>query len=103
MSPANLTRVLGRLGVSLQWDSFGRDSQIRAVLGLPRTRDCAKAIEADVENLAVDRNSIAHTGQTQRSRDIEDVRRYVRVLPRSCLVLTEQVAKQMDSRLPRPR
>ena len=101
VSPSNLSRALARLGVDLEWDSFGRDEHIREVLGFTGTRQCAKAMEKEVEDLVIDRNSIAHTGQTRTSRDFDDVRRYARVLPRFCLVLTEQVARQVDARLRR--
>lgn len=99
VSLENLRRALARLGVDLNWDSFGRDADIRRILGHDSTRRCAKAVETTVQDLVRDRNVISHTGYTHDTRDVDDICRYAQVLRRFCRILTDEVAAQMDANL----
>ena len=96
ITPENFDKGMGRLGIRVNWDRFGGDPEIKKVLGMTKTRECTKQLRKEIVALVRDRNAIAHAGCADSSRSVVDVCRYTRLLPRFCVVMTEQVGKEMD-------
>ena len=96
VSPENINKLLERLGVALNWDRFGSNREIKDALGEQKTRECSKAVQKAVSELVDARNIVAHTGGLELEKNVEDVRKYTRLLPPFCCVLTNEVGEQMD-------
>ena len=98
VTPGNIDKLLARLGVTLNWDRFGSDAEIRDALGEQKTRECSKAVNRAVTELVDARNIVSHTGGLELEKNVEDVRKYTKLLPPFCAVLTQEVGKQMDKK-----
>lgn len=99
MSPDNMEKFLGRMGVDVSWDSFGAEGAIREVVGERGTRACAKAVRESMGFLVKGRNIVSHTGSLDGELDNETVLRFTRLLPLVCSVLVKEVGKQLDEQV----
>ena len=99
MSPDNLEKFLGRVGVNVNWDRFGAEGSIKEVMGETGTRACAKAVREAVDFLVMGRNVVSHTGSLDGELDDRTVLKFTRLLPPLCSVLVKEVGKQLDEQV----
>ena len=97
MSPPNIESLLRRLSVSVDWDRFGENNDIRRVCGESRTRDCSIAVQGWIRSLVNVRNVAAHTGGLNIEVTQEDMETYIGLLPPFCSVLISEVGRQLDA------
>ncbi len=99
MSPENMGRFLGRMGVAVDWDRFGAEGSIRELMGEQRTRACAKAVRESMEFLVKGRNIVSHTGNWEGELDDKTVLKFTKLLPPLCSVLVNEVGRQLDEQV----
>jgi hypothetical protein len=92
ISPKNLEDALGRIGVALQWDDFGKVAEVQAALEKKGTRDTAKAVEASLKRFGQMRNRIAHSGSSGAvvtELDFEQLLKFFRVFGKRLAAVAE--------------
>ena len=92
ISPRNLEDALGRIGVKLKWDDFGRVEEVQKALDLKGTRDTAKAVEANLKQFGKMRNKIAHSGSSGlvvTESEFERLVQFFRVFGRTLIGVVE--------------
>jgi RiboL-PSP-HEPN len=62
VSPDQLTEVLKRIGIKMNWDELGQMPALRKAFDKPDTRETAKAIQEFLRRFGRTRNKIAHSG-----------------------------------------
>ena len=98
LTPTSIDHLFQRIGVELDWDRFGANSKLKALLGEPRTRDCTKATRNFLEDLVTKRNVVAHSGGLEIVITDNEFERVKNILPIFCTILVEQVATQLQSK-----
>ena len=96
MTSSNLERLLGRMGIGLNWDGFGSHEEIKSILGVRRTRDSSKALRKSLDELVRVRNIVSHTGEMNLVRDVEEVGKYAKLLRTFCTLLALHVGAQIE-------
>lgn len=92
-NPRNLAEALGRIGVGLHWDDFGRAPALQKVLGKKNTRDTATAVQESLKRYGQIRNKIAHTGSTGvvvSQLDFEQLLAFFRPFGRELIAVVEK-------------
>ncbi|MCX7012859.1 MAG: HEPN domain-containing protein [Candidatus Sumerlaeota bacterium] len=75
LTSENVPRLLRRIGIDLDWDDFGRSTDLQGVMGRSHTRETAGEVKAWLDKMTRNRNRLAHTGGvslTITERDLRD-------------------------------
>ncbi len=99
LTPSSLTETLKRISVELQWDEFGKVSELQKALGEKGTRETTKAVENFLKRFAQMRNKIAHTGSSGivvNQSDVEQLLIFFRAFGRA---LARAVEKDLTKHL----
>lgn len=102
ISPKHLEEALRRIGLSLNWDDFGKVEEVQTALNRKGTRDTAKAVEAQLKQFGKMRNKIAHSGSSGlvvTELDFDRLLQFFRAFGRTLTMVVEtdlskRVAKQ---------
>lgn len=96
LSPRQLEQVLRRIGVSLDWDDFGRQADVQSFFDTGRkTRVAARATQRFLGEFTRKRNHIAHSGAggiVIGDSDVEEAAAFLEVFARALVVIAENKA-----------
>ncbi len=98
LNAENIAKLFGRISIEIQWDSFGRDQALRDILEETGTRECATATRAFLDQLASNRNRVAHTGGLASPPAIGELTNVIEFLDRFSSLLLEEVAQQLQKK-----
>lgn len=73
MNKESLDKAFERINVTLEWDDIGKNANLQAVLQLEGARDTAKGAGEWLDDFAVQRNRIAHTGVSKFLVKLSDI------------------------------
>lgn len=98
LTPRNMEQIFQRIGVKIDWDRFGSNTDLKKLLKEPRTRDCAKAIRNFLEELVKKRNIVAHSGGLEIVVGESEFEAVTEIIPIFCKILVEQVSSELEKR-----
>jgi hypothetical protein len=95
ITPKRIADSLERIGVAIDWDVFGRDSQIQKLFGVKKVREAANELGSWLSAFIAQRNRIAHTGAVGIQITENELEKALDVLTAMAPVLARAVADKL--------
>lgn len=93
-----IERFVERIGITINWDRVGANAEIKKLLRETKTRDCAKAVRARIDQFVRLRNFVCHTGMADAAQEFRWAGESLRLLKLFVDSLTEIVATALQKK-----